>query len=49
MRSGRTLWDEFGHQRGVDWVVAAREDWAGLAGAVAASSRVPPVPSATKL
>ena len=36
MRSGRTLWDELCHryQRGVDWVVAARRDWASLADAI---------------
>ena len=36
MRSGRTLWDELCHhyQRGVDWVVAARKDWTGLADAI---------------
>ena len=36
LRSGRTLWDELAlhYQRGVDWVRAARKDWAALSGAV---------------
>ena len=33
MRSGRTLWEEMAlrYQRGVDWVRAARREWADLA------------------
>lgn len=36
MRSGRTLWDELclRYQRGVDWTVKTRQDWAALAGKI---------------
>ena len=36
MRSGRTLWDELclRYQRGVDWTVKTRKDWAALAGKI---------------
>jgi alpha-glucuronidase len=36
MRSGRRMWDELAlhYQRGVDWVRAARRDWAALAGVI---------------
>ncbi len=36
MRSGRTLWDELclHYQRGVDWTVKTRKDWAALAGKI---------------
>ncbi len=36
MRSGRTLWDELclHYQRGVDWTVKARKEWATLAGKI---------------
>ena len=36
MKSGRIFWDELAlhYQRGVDWVRAARRDWAALAGVI---------------
>lgn len=36
MKSGRIFWDELAlhYQRGVDWVRAARKDWASLAGVI---------------
>jgi alpha-glucuronidase len=36
MSSGRTLWDELclHYQRGVDWTVQTRQDWAALAGKI---------------
>lgn len=36
MKSGRSFWDELAlrYQRGVDWVRAARKDWAALSGVI---------------